>query len=80
MFRHIRLDEENGFFGINADGEKSGRGSQNTVFELLRVLRDGDGMQINDRVDAIIGLLHHHPVLKGSDIVAKVDKTARLNA
>ncbi|MEN9498363.1 MAG: hypothetical protein RIS83_182, partial [Pseudomonadota bacterium] len=48
--------------------------------ELLRILPDRDGMQINDAENAFRRILHRHPIANGAEVIAKGWNTGRLNA
>ena len=56
MLGDLALVEDDVFFGIDAAGDEGGRDFPDARLQFLRLLRQGDRMQIDDAIDAIMGL------------------------
>ena len=66
--------------GIDADGQQHPGEFLDFLTELGRILIDGDGMQVDDAIDAIVVVLDFRPILEGSEVVSDVRAAGRLNA
>ena len=49
--------------GVDARCEKSSRDLANVVFELLRLLPDRNGMQIDDTIQTLVAFLQRHDLV-----------------
>ena len=76
---NVRLHEQHALFGVDAAGEEE-RGKPESIFtQRRRLLPHGDGVQIRDRIDAVVFVLQFREITDGADIVAYRDRAARLN-
>lgn len=57
MGGHVRLHEEHAFFGIDAAGDKQRQKFERVAAKGGRLLSDGDGVQIGDRVKTAVFVL-----------------------
>ena len=80
MSADVRLNEECGYFGVNAGGKEDSRCFTCLGLQNLRVLRNGDGMQVNDTKDALIVSLCRYPMLNGTEIIPNMNVTGWLDA
>ena len=77
----MALDEGNALLWVNAAGKHQRIGGQGVVFQLLRVLTDGDGVLVDNAVCAIIFVLKQSPVFNSAQVVAQGESAAgRLDA
>ena len=80
MLRHARLVEQDRTLGRNAGGNQARRHLAGALAELLRVLRHGDGVQVDDAVDGFEIILQRHPVPDRAKIIAEMQVACRLDA
>ncbi|MNH04982.1 hypothetical protein D3C79_642920 [compost metagenome] len=80
MFWHMRLHEDGTFLWIDATGQVQRQRIQGGFTQLLCILTHGDGMQIDDAVDAIKLVLQLHPLAQRPHVVADSQFTGRLRA
>ena len=77
----VALDEERRFVDVDAARHDGGVHVDDVLAERGRILAHSDGMQVSQRVNAVVVgiLLHPHPVFNRSKIVAESDRTAGLD-
>jgi hypothetical protein len=69
---HVGLDKEGGLLRIDSAGNVLRRGFSSGCSERGRVLRDRDGVKIDDTEHRIMSALHLDPLQQGTRVVAKV--------
>ena len=77
---HMGLDEEDGLLRVDAAGHQLGKELNGLAAEGGGVLTDGDGVLIHHAVDAVVLILHGHPVAQRTQIVAQMEGAAGLDA
>ncbi len=80
MGADVGLDEKDRAFRVNAGRQEQAGDLADPRLQLLGVLLDGDGVEINDAEDIVVFLLTGHPVFDGSQVVADHEGARRLNA
>ena len=73
--RHVGLDKEDGLLRVNAGGQPVQRHFVDVGSDfrhLPRVLNGGQGVDVDDAVDATVILLQIDPVFQGTQVVAQV--------
>jgi len=79
--RHVRLHEERGLVGVEAQREVVERHVQRVTAQRLGVLHGRQRMVVDDEVERFVGLLLELDVLAdGAEVVAQVQLPGRLNA
>lgn len=76
----MRLHEDGAFFRIDTAGQVQRQRIQRGLAQFLGVLAHGDGMQIDDAVDAVVVVLHLHPLTQRTHVVADGQFAGRLRA
>src|SRR5215470_7468752 len=66
--------------GIDADRQQHTGQLLNLVSQLQRILVDGDGVQVDNAVDAIVVVLDFGPVFQSAQIISDVRAAGRLDA
>src|SRR5205814_7803329 len=66
--------------GVEPGGEEGGRDLAGLVAQLRRVLPGGDGVHVDDAIEAVELVLQLHPVADGTEIVAEMQVAGRLDA
>lgn len=79
MGTYVGLDEKNGPFRVNPGSQKQTCRFSNLLFERIRILRNGNGVQVNDAENVVIGRLRNNPVPYGPQIIADVNIAGGLN-
>ena len=74
------LIEDDAALGVDAGGDVGGGDLARVASQNLRVLRQGQGVQVDDAEDALELLLLGHPVAQGTQIVAQMQLAGRLHA
>ena len=72
MARHLALVEHDVPGGINARGDERRGHLAGVAGELVRVLKHGDGVQIDDAIEAIMLGLQRHELGDGAEIIAEM--------
>src|SRR5919198_5032117 len=80
MLGHMRLHEEDGAGGIDAASQKIDRHARDPLLVGLWIVLDGQGVQVDDADDAVMRLLHAHPILHRAHVIAQVQATRGLDA
>ena len=78
--RHVALHEDDGALRVDAGSEEEVREVDRVAPQLRPHLAHGDGVQVDDAVDAVVGLLHGDPVADRAEVVAEVQRARRLDA
>ena len=60
---------------VETGGQQLRGGEAGVVPQRLRVLRDGDRVQVDDHVERVVRLLQRHPLAHGAEVVAEVERT-----
>ena len=68
------------YLRVDAGGQEKGGGVADLREQLFGVLIHGDGVQIDDAVDAFVLVLHTHPILERAEIIADVEIAGWLDA
>ena len=77
----LALDEDRRPVGVDAHRDQLGRGAQGALAQQLRVLLDGDRVQVGDEEERLVVLLEVDPLPQGSEVVAEVERVGgRLDA
>ena len=66
--------------GIDARGDEGRRHLAGVVLELVRVLKHGDGVEVDHAVKAIVLGLKRHEARDGAEIIAEMQIAGGLNA
>ena len=77
---HGGLVEQDVAVGIDAAGDQGGGEVAGLPGQRLRVLKLGDGMQVDHAVQALVVALQRHPVAHGAQVVAELRDTGGLDA
>src|SRR5262249_3253286 len=80
MAGHLALVEDDVLAGVDAGGEIAGRHLARLRAQRLRILPGGDGVLVDDAVDALELVLQPHPVPDSAEIVPEVEILGGLNA
>ena len=80
MCRNLALIEDDAPLRIDAGGKISRGDLARVCAQFGGVLPYGDGMQVDDAVDAIVVVLQRDEVSDRPEIVSQVQVTGRLNA
>ena len=75
-----RLGEEDRAFRVDAAGDVGGGQLAGGLAQLLRVLPDGDRMQVDDAVDRLVAVLHGAEAAQRAEVVAERQVARRLDA
>jgi len=65
---------------VEASGQEVGYLLSDVAFEQMCVFKGGEGVDINDTIDAIELILHRHIVLNSTQVVAQVNSPSRSDA
>ena len=79
MLRHAALVENDALLRIETRSQQTCSHLASAGAQGRRILLDGNGMEVNNAVDAVIFLLHRDPILDGAEIISKVQITGRLH-
>ena len=78
---HLALDEDRGPGRVDPHRDQLGRGPQGPLAEQLRVLLEGDRVQVGDEEERLVVLLEVHPLPERAEVVAEVERVGgRLDA
>ena len=77
---HVALDEEGAAVGVEAGGQEVESRFVGPGPELGRVDVEGQGVQVDDAVEAVVHVLVGHPVAHRPEVVAQMQLTARLQS
>ena len=80
MFGDLTLVEHDILSGIDAAGEECRGDLADRERQFARILPDGDGVQVDDAVDAIKTILQLDKALDGAEIIAEMEIASRLHA
>ena len=76
----VALDEDRALRGVEPGGHVVEGGVPNPLGQELRVVRDGDRVEVDDGKEAVVVVHQADPVLDSAEIVADMDRAARLDA
>ena len=80
MLGHVALDEQRAHARVEAARDEHGREVERRLAQLLRVLRNGDRVEVDDRMERVDLMLLLHPAADGADVVAEVLLARRLDS
>ena len=80
VLAHGGLDENDRALGINAGGDISGGDFAAAAGQLFRIGSRGDGVQIDDAIDALVLILQRDKLLQRAEIIAEMQAVGRLHA
>ena len=80
VLRHVRLHDDDGALGVDAGREEHVGQLDRVAAQHGALLAHGDGVQVDDAEDAVVGLLHGDEVADRAQVVAEVQRAARLDA
>jgi hypothetical protein len=80
MARDLALIEDDVPGGIDAGSDEGGRDLARVVLEFVGVLKHGDGVEIDDAVEALMIGLERHELGDGAEIVAEMKIAGGLDA
>ena len=80
MLSHLALVEHDVLLGIDPTGDKRGGDFADRAGQFGGILPCGDGVQVDDAVDAVVAILQLDEALDGAEVVAKVQIAGRLHA
>ena len=80
VFGNLALVEDDVLLGVDPAGDEGRRDLARVVAQRQRVLRHGDGVQIDDAIEAVMGLLQLDEFDDGAEIVAKMQIAGGLHA
>src|ERR1041384_7013361 len=80
MLRHVRLNEDDRDLRVDPRSEIEAREFARLARERLRVLGQGDRVQVDDAEEALVLVLQRGPVAQRAEIVADVYVAGRLRA
>src|SRR5690606_5603306 len=81
MLRHQRLNHKNSAVGIKSNRQPVNRNFGYAFIDDVDVLiLRGEGMPVNDSVDALVFILHGNPVVEGSHQMSQVKSPGRAHA
>src|SRR6266702_4224676 len=67
------MQEQRGTVRIDTRRDQDRRQLQGPAAKLRRILGDGDGVEVDDGVEAVIDILVWNPVPNGADVVPQVE-------
>jgi hypothetical protein len=70
---HLGLDKERAFLHVHAACDVLGRCHPGASRKLRGILRHRDGVQVRDKEDGVILILHPHPVHECAEVVSEVE-------
>ena len=71
---HLGLHEDRGALRVDAHREQLRGGAAHPVAQQLRVLLDGDGVQVGDEEERLVVVLQRHPLPQRPEVVAEVER------
>ena len=74
---HVALHEDRGPLGVDTAGEVLGGGTAGALAQPRGLDLDGDGVQVDDAVERVVGLLQPDPVDQRAEVVAEVQRVVR---
>ena len=76
----LALVEDDVFLRVDAAGEERRGHLARRVRQFLRLLPDGDGVHVDDAIDAVVIVLQRHEFRDRAEIIAEVQVAGRLHA
>ena len=80
MVRHLGLVKDNMVFRVDPGGNKSGRHFTRIGGQFLRVLKHGNGVQIDHAIKTFMAVLQGDKIANGAQIIAEMQIAGRLYA
>jgi len=80
VFGDVALHEDSGHLGIEPDCEQRGRQFESVLAHDARAVSHGQGVQIDDAVEGVALVLAAHPVAKGPEVIAEMNRAGGLDA
>ena len=77
---HVALHEQDAALGVDAHGHQQGPHRERRAPQLLRLVRNGDRVQVDHAVHALVGVLVGDPMAKRPEQVAQVGGAGGLDA
>jgi hypothetical protein len=77
VLRHERLDEERRALRVEAGAQPVGEHLDRVAGHLRGVVVVGEGVPVRDEIEAVVRVLHLHPVVERPQVVAEVDLPRR---
>ena len=74
---HLALHEDRRALGVDAHRHQLGGGAQGALAEHLRVLLDGDRVQVGDEEERLVLALQVDPLPQRPEVVAEVERVGR---
>ena len=69
VLRYVGLNEDGALFRVNTAGQIQRQGVERRFTQRLRVLTNGDGVLVNDAIDAVVVILHVNPLTQRTHVV-----------
>ena len=79
MGRYVALNKQQAALGVNTAGQQNGGHFTGVAAQVGRFLANGNGMQVGNRENAVVLVLHFCPVFYGTQVVAQGDNAGGLN-
>ena len=76
----VALDEEGAPLGVEPGGQQVEGGVAGAGPQVGRVDVEGQGVQVDDAVEGVVGVLVGHPIADGPQVVAEVEVAAGLDS
>jgi hypothetical protein len=80
VLREVALDEDRGHVRVEADRVERGRQLERLLADDPRLLGHGQGVEVDDPVEGVAGVLPDDPVPQRTQVVAEVDLAGGLDA
>jgi hypothetical protein len=80
MLRHGRLVEDDMLLRIDAGGDEGCGNRADLAAQVGMDQLGGDGMQVDDAIDAVVVLLQRHELSDGAEIIAEMEIAGGLDA
>ena len=77
---NLTLVEDDVLLRVDAAGDESGGHFTNICRKRFRILRDRDGVQIHDTINAVMAFLKRHEFRDCAQIITEMQISGRLNA
>ena len=68
---YVGLEEDDVLFRVEAAGEENGQRAQAGLAQLRRVLTDGDGVEVDDGIKAVVLVFQQLKIAQRADIIAQ---------
>src|SRR3989339_288354 len=78
MLRHAGLLENRRVHGIDAGREIDSKGKENVFPQFFRILRNGDGVIVDNKHEIVKIFLERNDLIDHSEVVSEMEKTTWL--